>query len=400
MRLDIWRCRACWRTQHFGLPQVTKKVIYLDQNAISNMMKALNPKTDAHRDGRVDPFWQTLFEKLDTLVTLQLIICPDSLTHSNESRVSTYFQALQRMYEQLSHGVTFHDPDTIERFQIFEHLENVFAGSPNAPSKLDVHSVVSGKINVWTDRIIVTASTEWKPEWVEDLRQFRDQISTAIEEIFRRWQTEKGRTFKDWVEEEVAGFGTSTVAQAANFITVLRETLAGQRDPDPNINPLLPPASVILVNTICERLRRSGMAAESVYPTAVGYLTSAGMKEIPFLKIRSMLWASVARKAANGGKRPPSRGMSNDIKTISTILPYCDAMFVDKECWTYLNEEPLRSELKFGTKLFSLNNKQEFLDYLDSIIASTTPEHLATVHTVYGENCLIPYTSIYSKENL
>ena len=68
-------------------------------------------------------------------------------------------------------------------------------------------------------------------------------------------------------------------------------------------------------------------------------------------------------------------------------------MFIDKEYWTYLNEEPLRSELKLGTKLFSLNNKKEFLDYLDAIRAIATPERLTIVQELYGDGCLTPYTS-------
>ncbi len=144
------------------------------------------------------------------------------------------------------------------------------------------------------------------------------------------------------------------------------------------------------MSAIFHRLRKAGIPEEMVYPTAVGYLTSPCLKEVPFIKISSMLWASVARKAANGGKKLPSRGMSNDIKTISSVLPYCDAMFIDKDCWTYFNEEPLRSELKFGTKLFSLNNKKEFLDYLDAIRAGATPEHLTIVQELYGDGFLPP----------
>ena len=35
------RCRECWHTDRFDLPEIRKTVIYLDQLAISEMMKAL-----------------------------------------------------------------------------------------------------------------------------------------------------------------------------------------------------------------------------------------------------------------------------------------------------------------------------------------------------------------------
>lgn len=109
------RCRECWFTESYGLPELRKKIIYLDQFVISHMMKAIN-----HRLGKtekIDPFWLKLFERLDRLVKLQLIICPDSTFHRNESLLSHY-QALKRMYEHLSGGVTFYDSLTIRRLQI------------------------------------------------------------------------------------------------------------------------------------------------------------------------------------------------------------------------------------------------------------------------------------------
>lgn len=68
------RCFNCQHTDSIPLPELNKQVIYIDQFAISNMMKALNTKTEANKKGRVDVFWETLFKKLDRLCKLQLII--------------------------------------------------------------------------------------------------------------------------------------------------------------------------------------------------------------------------------------------------------------------------------------------------------------------------------------
>jgi hypothetical protein len=35
------RCRACWFKAHVGLPPLSRKVVYIDQFAISDMMKML-----------------------------------------------------------------------------------------------------------------------------------------------------------------------------------------------------------------------------------------------------------------------------------------------------------------------------------------------------------------------
>jgi ADP-heptose:LPS heptosyltransferase len=106
------RCRECFypkggqRAASFPLPELNKSVIYLDQFAISNML-ALNPGAKSGSQTRLDlPFWLTLFEKLDSLCKLQLIVCPDSDFHRHESMLSAFYPPLERMYELLSGGVS------------------------------------------------------------------------------------------------------------------------------------------------------------------------------------------------------------------------------------------------------------------------------------------------------
>src|SRR5258708_3053049 len=82
------RCKECWFSNHFHLPELHKKIIYLDQFVISEMMKAIHEKLG--KTGRVDPFWLRLFEKLGRLSHLQLIICPDSHYHQQESLLYEY----------------------------------------------------------------------------------------------------------------------------------------------------------------------------------------------------------------------------------------------------------------------------------------------------------------------
>jgi hypothetical protein len=387
------RCRECWHTQRFRLPALQKKIIYIDQFAISKMMKALNPETSAHQKGRVEPVWVSIFEKLDSLCKLQLIICPDSSAHINESRVSSYFQALQRMYELLSHGVSFYDPETIKRIQMREHLENWIAGNPNTSLTLDAHSVTHGSLNGWQDRLIISARIPWKQEWIEELREGRDQLHEEIKIIFARWQTETDKNFDYWFEQELASFGIYTLQAYQNEIMKFAQIQSGQREM--TMNDLSIHKAVIMIQMIKAELRRAGVSEPDIWPKTLEYLASPSLRIVPFQKISSMLWAAIARKAKSGKKEPPNRGMVNDIDTISTLLPYCDAMVIDNECRGYLNEQPLLRELDFGTKLFSEKNKQEFLDYLDEIKSTASPEHLELIKVVYGEGWEMPYTTLY-----
>jgi hypothetical protein len=57
---------------------------------MSDMMKALNPKNEAHARARTHPLWLPLYKRLDRLVQLQLAICPTSEEHRRESLVSRF----------------------------------------------------------------------------------------------------------------------------------------------------------------------------------------------------------------------------------------------------------------------------------------------------------------------
>jgi len=346
------------------------------------MMKALNPGTGAQKNRSLAPFWATLFQKLNRLCKLQLIVCPESAAHNKESLVSSYYQSLKKVYELLSQGVSFHDSDWIRDLQVNEHLRHWLDGDCEYEPELDINSIVQGEINIWTERFTINVDIPWRQEWIDDVRKQRDELSNEIGQIFVRWQTEAKKTFDDWFEEEALAFGRNHILAYESERKKYQDLKAGRREL--TINDCFPSSSVKLILMIQQTLRSAGIRDKDAVMKTVEYLTSPSLKRMPFLKISSMLWAGVARKGASGQKRLPTRGMASDIETISTLLPYCDSMFIDDECRAYLNEEPLRTELDFGTALFSQSNKQEFLDYLDAIEMSMSEKHMTIIQGVYG----------------
>lgn len=392
------RCRECSYPRgtepvaSYPLPELNKKIIYLDQFAISNMMKALNPQTKPYQKGTLDEFWVKLFKRLDSLCKLQLIICPDSGFHTDESILSPYFEPLKRMYELLSHGVSFYDHETIKRFQIYEHAINWISGKAGKELNLDVHSVVHRKINAWQDRLIISVNLQYGLDWIDDLRKTREKTHKGWNEVFKRWQSEKNKTFDDWFEEESTAFGKVTLQICLNYIKRSAKISTGHVEP--TVNDIFSPPSFILIHSIHDAFRKVGIQDSDIWPKTVEYLTSS-LKDVPFIEISSMLYASLARKAAAGRKKPPNQGMANDIKIISVLLPYCDVMSIDNECHAYLKEQPLRDAIAYGTAVFSQNTKDEFLNYLDEIELKAPKEHLDKVNEVYGKSWREPYTMLY-----
>ena len=100
------RCRTCRHTGNTRLPSLQKRLIYLDQMVLSNIAKALDPVWRETR-GDQDPFWLDLYERLERLVKLQVVVCVESPIHDQESSVTPYADTLRRLREYLSAKVEF-----------------------------------------------------------------------------------------------------------------------------------------------------------------------------------------------------------------------------------------------------------------------------------------------------
>jgi hypothetical protein len=180
------RCRNCLFPKNnegsmsYSLPILNKKIIYLDQFAISNMMKALNPHMRSNKEGKVDEFWLRLFERLDSLSKLQLIVCPDSEIHNSESLLSGFYEPLKRMYELMSGGRTFFEKGIIQRRQIIEHFTNWLNGEADTSLNLDPQCVIHGKINAWSSRLILSVNRETMTKYLKRLKRFVNSLLLGL----------------------------------------------------------------------------------------------------------------------------------------------------------------------------------------------------------------------------
>lgn len=104
---------------------------------------------------------------------------------------------------------------------------------------------------------------------------------------------------------------------------------------------------------------------------------------MPFNRVAAALYATVAKKAPHQNKLP-TKGFFIDVDMISCLLPYCDAMFLDVECWSYLSELKRSGRLSYDARVFSLRNKEEFADYLEELSVVASPDHRHLVSEIYG----------------
>lgn len=386
------RCRECWFSDRFDLPELNKKVIYLDQFAVSEMMKAINKKLKKEKN--IDRFWFSLFEKLEKLNKLQFIVCPESSFHRSESLLFEP-KAMKRMYEHFSNGVHFHDPGTIRRFQLVAYFRKKL-GIKDKP--IERSDIINGRINEWLDRFHISIDFGIRDEEIVDLKKSRDAIFESLQKVFERWQSEKTKKFKDWYLEEALGWGKS---MADRYVRQLAESMnmaiSGESFNIEKYTSFILSEELILIHNLNDYA--SGDQLEKTRKS-ISFLQSKDLLEVSFNEISSSLWAAIAHQSAHGGrKKPPNRGMANDIDMLSTLLPYCDAMLVDREMFELLKHGEVKKKIaKYKTKIFSASNKEDFMKYLDDIEKSASKKHLELVDHVYGKNWAEPYWTMYEEK--
>jgi hypothetical protein len=138
------------------------------------------------------------------------------------------------------------------------------------------------------------------------------------------------------------------------------------------------------VRVIKNALERAGVPAEDVLPKLFECINSGILEWLPCNRIAAALWATLATQAKTRSKAPDT-GMLSDIRMISTLLPYCDAMLIDRECHGLLKNIPAPYRPGYPCRVFTASGREELLEYLRGIERGASGEHLAKVREVYGD---------------
>jgi hypothetical protein len=364
------RCKNCGYAPHqqIVLPKLDKKVIYLDQFAISNMAKAINPQIQRSKP---DEFWEKLHEKIYNMCRKQLIVCPSSEFHELESIFFGKPEILKKVYENISGGISFLDRGTLKQYQICELAEQWVKGNYDYKVIPERKEYLHGNLNAWEEKFYVTfpLNMEQKDEEIK----YKKNLHNNLSNYFEKFKNVKNFDFEKVFNEEVESFGKKIMECFYEYIS------------QPFLQFQLPTESALIVSFIGFTFERNGIKKENKFEKVKEFFHTAKMENIPFVKIEALLWAAIARQYAKGGKKQPvSQSISNDVSIISYYLPLCDCMFIDNECREFLRQHPLCDELKYPAKIYSKNCKEDFLVYLDEIEKNASNDILKAVNEVYG----------------
>jgi hypothetical protein len=364
------KCKECSYPQYgdnniqatFYLPKLKKRIIYLDEFAIIELNKVrLNTQNE--------PYWHDLYIILKYLVEAQLIICPYSEFHIEESMPGNSFSDLERTYQLLSHGVNFKSRITLLKFQFNQNISKWL--KENSVKAADPNFIFNGHVHGWNSNMSEHIDTPETYLLNDEYFNGKTILHEKLGKIFERWKDETSIPIESCFEEEWRSFGPTIINwyyENKNSLSMINQTFISE-----------------IITTIIYYLRETRIDDDKIEDHAVGYLNSDLLGELPFNRLRAALFACLAQSAKGGQKQIDESDIPTDIQFISYYLPYCDAILIDKKCHHLLNIIKNKHLFDYNTKVFSMSNSDSFIDYLKEIKNSISDPFLLKLKEVYGD---------------
>ena len=373
------RCTQCRYSEQEPLPELDKKVIYLDQFAFSEIFKVKSGTRNPSAPSR--EFWERALKSLERAVLLQQVVCPISNIHSQETAVFDRSVELRQACEMIGGDASFIDSSSVElmQFLAFADAFQEDRSIPRIPFKVD--DVLEGKRNAWLPDMHITTNMDFG-SLADGIRRSRESGSQELSLLAKRWNEEK-LGFDQQLEAELTGWGETLIKIfAENEEARARAAIVG--DVEQLLATATHPVNILTRQLMAKfKVDRDEVSAKD-RQQFLDFMRWNGLEHLPYHRISAYLFAALARRYANGQKRLPSRGTLNDFSAIATYGPYVDAMFLDRECAALLEEEPLKSDLPINCRIYSTRTGEQFVEYLDSLSSKAAVEVSSIANQVYG----------------
>lgn len=371
-----WRCTKCRYGYSEILPELDKKVIYLDQFGFSELHK-LRART--RREDKHTAFWSKVSDLINEAVLLQQIILPHSNIHHDETIVSPFAQALRDTQEHIGGDVSFVSTNEIQLDQMKAFAE-AFATGTEPTLEFDVDDILDDERNEWLNDIRISVPVDWSG-FAPETRAQRNRTGIAISELIDRW-TAKGMGFNDVLNQELNAYHQSRLE---GLREAQRRFEKGLEDCDLRAMAEFAHGPAFReLQYVRELFKNAGVPEAELTERVRAFWDWDGNKEQPNGKILSYMLAALADQFAHGRKKKPSAGFLNDVSAIASYAPYVNSMFVDIECAQLLQHKRCLEALEYRAKIFSLNSGDEFIVHLQAIINGTPSDVRRYASIIYG----------------
>lgn len=354
-------CMSCKHKITIALPEVQKKVLYLDQFFFSS----------AFREG--DARFVEAAQRIRQISALQLLVVPFSSIHEDETHQWRGYddknkEDLMEFIKSTSRGHEFEPAYEVEQTQIVRAFKAYLAGVSD-DFKAEHRDAVHGDIHEWDDYIRIDVG-RYMGE-IELIRDFKQQSIEGLVDLFPKWRESKNSFEQDvFMETEAAAKG-----YLDSYIEYAVRIASG------DYNALLDsPIMSMVVQSLLFCLS-DDIPHENRLQIIGGFFKSAHFSKTPYRWISDRTYAILKDMVKQGAYTNRDKalkrlnGFYQDVKHVATYAPYCDGFVLDQAMASLVSDGRVDIENKYGVKVFSLNNWEQLMEWLDELEAEMSEEH-------------------------
>ncbi|MEQ1598455.1 MAG: hypothetical protein ABL880_03720 [Methylotenera sp.] len=364
--------RGCLRCRYHNsvpLPTTKKKILYLDQFFFSGAFRG--------KDMR----FTTAAQKIMSLCAKQLLVVPYSSVHEDETYQWTGNDGqskdeLMEFIKATSRGHEFEPAYDVERTQIINAFQHHLNGE-EPEYLLNECEVVESAIHDWDDYIRIDVGRYMGD--IELIRSLKTQSISSLVAIFDSWVSSQNNFEQDVTLEHQAAF-KGYLDSYIEFVARI-----GGGDYSAMFNS---PIVSMIVQAMLQCIPED-VPVEKRLKVVGEFFISQHFSQIPLQWLKARMFAVLKDMVKRGAFANREEALSihsgffYDVDHIATYAPYCDAFIMDKRMAEIVRDPRIALEEKFSVKIFSLNNWDELLAWLDSEEANITAEHWSGLSEAY-----------------
>lgn len=359
-------CNNCGEWVRLPLPDLRKKIIYLDQFFLSHAFR-----------NKEQPFVDTA-NRIKDMAARQLLVCPYSSVHTDETHLWRHEQKeeLFKFIKQTARGHHYKQAYEIKQVQMHRAFE-AFIADGDVSQKIKERDAFRNDIHCWDDYIWV----DIRPFLgnLEEMRQGKASSIADLVDLFPAW-ARLTTSFEEDLVMEARGYGQSLIDQYLQMVVKI-----GSGD---LLNFLDAPMDTMFVESLMH-YDSSSMKIDEQLKRIRSFFSSRYFTNIPNIHISCGLFAVLRKMVKNGAYRNPKNarkklsGLFYDSECISVFGPYSDGIFIDRAMKQWCEDPEANLLDQFDTKVFSVANWGDFHAYLDEIEENYTDEICEAVKWVY-----------------
>ncbi len=351
------------------LPKIQKKILYLDQFFFSNAFK------------KHDMEFSAAAEKILSVSAMQLIAVPFSSIHEDETHQWRGYDGknrndLMEFIKATSRGHRFEPSYNIERIQTVRAFQKFLGESPS-DFELQQRDAIPSNIHEWDDYFRIDVGNYIKD--VDVMRDLKEQSVEMLLKALPNWRQSKN-TFEQDLAIELRAAAQNYVDEYLKYMARISSGDFAACVDSPIIARIIP--------ELLQLIPDESLPEEKIHKIDA-FFKSDHFSEIPYQWLSVRILAVLKDKVKQGSYTNLNKahkalnGFFHDMQHVSIYGPYCDAIILDKPMAALVSDRRIDLEGRFGIKVFSKNNLDDFLSWLEALENYMTQEHRAGLSVAY-----------------